>query len=1616
MFRLGVPPGLALALILVSSVQGARVPLYPTDQTENCVQGVPGPCPPGEGCFDRDVSCKACPPGTYSNATDKVCYLCEEGTYGKGYSRAACEPCGGEVYSSLVGSTSCELCPVGFVTSTAEAASCDVDCTSSLPGTNRRGFVPDRGVAAGDFHAWVRPFGEPGLCRPCGGSIASYFDALTKTCVPCPPGVIFCQLCQSGSTIDYYPGNTGNLGVVDNACRECPTGMLSNGDKTGCEPCAAGEFRRFSSGSSIEASCVACTPGFVSTPASDECVIECPAGSEPGPGLLECTPCPLGYYKPLPGNGTCVACPDPATSTMEPGSISVLNCSASCTSEAFFFNTSSVGCETCPALTQTLTSADTSCPLGACEAQYQFWDNSAGPAGDLECPQCAKYAYGFDPNVPERTGCSACAPSVSGGANFFSYRFAYNGFDTGTFDPRRAPVTCSVCGRNAIPIGGVCTKCPVGTTATEDGVDCVPCGAGQYREGVMLDCQACPPGRFGASPTGFDCRSCNAGTVQPMAGATSCISCAAGRFAVPQNAQLACQDCLPGYFSDRPLRTECLSCETFAIQPYSGRTHCDNCLQGTFPNPTSTACVAAPDCPAGGYEALPPAQFNVPFVCFPCNPGTSQNTSGAVTSCNHACEPEETGMFAGLVTCPEPDATTILGGCGLAAIPVGPNSPGSYDARGGNACALCLNGEAGGATDAYGRFLDCVECPAGSSLIESLSRFNSLQQLTGGGCIECELDHYKPWASSGVDCQECPFGQHAEPVVQSQSDMPTGWTWLPRSGAVLLPDNSTFTAWTISKRLFWDEAAPIQPPVLGVAVQGATSCQQCPVGTVSDTNTRRSRLPDACARMPVTTLVAEDASYGNVVECKRTDIPVEVVDSFGQTRTVCRLCPPGNVSAYQPFDNTYVCQSPITPCGWTAGSHACYTATVGNTTIATCKEGSEQIPPTATAVCVECPPGKFSSDANRTCTTCPAGRVQPYAGQSTCHQCTRNQYVDQPSLPCLSCDDPTADGDNCAGTQCPAGSGSDLFLQGVKQRVRAEPNPVPFASVQGGGPGSRPDLWGQYCLQCEPGLFRPDGHDVSLRSSPVCQRCGLFQSSLDNATSCFFCNPGWFAAPSIFAPSGCQECEAGSYGTLTPDGQHGARCFKCPADTYSNVSAVVNLTSCLPCAPGATAPPGSTSCLQGPCTPGTEPNGAGGCQVCAAGRFSTNGTVCENCGLGESTFGQTTAAACGPCQPGFFANTTATPACHGCAAGTAAPDPGSTGCTDCTPTTVSPGSQANCTLCQGTTYPNDQLSACRFCADGTGFNATRFADDDYPPCDTCPVAFFSNTVTNGVCLGCPAHQTTNGTGSVSDQACYFCPHHQRPDLAAGGCVSCDPNQIGGGTGPCVTCQAGEVPNVNQTACEPVVPSSSPSASISGSPSSSPSASVTASQTASPSASQSPGISPSNTASQSASASNSGSVSASASVPASPSSSSSQTPSASVSASVSGTASQTPSESASRSVTPSRSDSASTTPSASVTPSITPTISVSSSTAPLVCPAGQYLDATTHACTLCPPYTHAPVPNTNSSCAPCMANDEPGYAGSVCRPILASTAVGHGALSHTTAYLAALLGLTLLVIG
>ena len=418
-------------------------------------------------------------------------------------------------------------------------------------------------------------------------------------------------------------------------------------------------------------------------------------------------------------------------------------------------------------------------------------------------------------------------------------------------------------------------------------------------------------------------------------------------------------------------------------------------------------------------------------------------------------------------------------------------------------------------------------------------------------------------------------------------------------------------------------------------------------------------------------------------------------------------------------------------------------------------------------ICESCERGKYLKD--NTCTECPLGFVKEKDGPTDCNPCPQDYISNQQK--CEKCGIHTVvDNNEC---KC-------------KQGFKNESN---------------------VCVECSSTQFQDEiGQDS-------CKACPANEISGDNNV-CGFCpsGTGYFYGSCKTCPNGwarddsddgtCKGCAKGKYSTdnrcvncligFYQDQKAKTECKYCPNAEYQNEVGQTICKTCNESTPqtnligkGSTYCCDENQCDTDKCGPGRD-RSSSNCTKCVAGRWSTQGSNCQDCPKGYIAHNEESHE-CLMCLDGQESNSDHTQCisclagkyeegyeCKSCARGKFNQHEGQTSCESCplngtkpqTTNKTGQTSDSNCEPCS-----NDWViksnGACGACGLGEFVESYE--------CKTCPTGYFTDNNHQTSCKVCPPGETTIGPGASS---CVFC---------TGDDCGCAPGQYGP---PCETCPKG----------------------------------------------------------------------------------------------------------------------------------------------------------------------------------------------------------------------------------
>jgi hypothetical protein len=461
--------------------------------------------------------------------------------------------------------------------------------------------------------------------------------------------------------------------------------------------------------------------------------------------------------------------------------------------------------------------------------------------------------------------------------------------------------------------------------------------------------------------------------------------------------------------------------------------------------------------------------------------------------------------------------------------------------------------------------------------------------------------------------------------------------------------------------------------------------------------------------------------------------------------------------------------TPCTPC--VAGQH--WQATNG---------------PNGTAICFNCPAGKFSAKPEDACAACSAGTYAG-VGYSKCEDCSDSNKVDDdgdPATPCVSTGASVAIQANLTlnidVASIPAGSKQraafeTAFMADMGQLLGVKASRIQVLTVTAGSavvtfevlPASNGQPFDKTSLK----------RTLTTAVSSTAKLAGAKMTSL-----------GAVGAVMIAAGTGQQICPQGQEDA---DLDVGTPCTPCAAGLYAAGGRYLDgVTSCLPCTQGKAgfhAPEGSLASACQSCASGfadQDQNTWTGCKSCDPGTTAAtvkadgtiqyvleNATMCEKCLAGLADTDSNSSTKCAKCPAGYYAPKQST-LCTKCDLGRYDHDHGtiqisaSTECQYCPAGRFREEHDAGltCKQCRRGKF-NDLLGAnsshaCRPCANGTWAFTNGSAS-----CERCPASTFRRSVDIGCqpCSYAAFRCEERGMKIPSAAAGYFVGHNVRTEYA-----------------------------------------------------------------------------------------------------------------------------------------------------------------------------------------------------------------------------------------------------------
>lgn len=882
------------------------------------------PCEAGEYSVETEdgTDCAECRPGQYTSDSNYA---------------TTCSDCATGKYSDENRATKCKECSAGYY-STGALSQCRM-CTSGF-------FQPDTGR---------------GECREC--QPGQFTDVLvSQQCKSCPVSTYqnksaqnFCQECPDGWH-QLTPGSS--------SCKECKSGTYEADHF--CQNCNIGDFQDETG----QTECKECPTGFSNDMVQSSFCRQCPTdveSTEPlcnGWGLANSTEyvaCPAGKYSDTNdlSTNTCLDCPVGQISVKARPTEGYDSCRL-CESGTGI-NEQQTLCVNCPVGLYSDGGVCTTCPPGTF---------SNGTAVD-SCSDCLAGTYS---DGTEPTSCASCP----------------RGWST---DGTDGATECSPCPPNTkshIKQGQCTTSCPSISKLVDgsnnecdtclegrQGVNCVSCPSGSFKDVQMSQCSQCPTG-FISADDHATCVVCSEGKV-PLSHAT-CVDCGAGKY----QSDYICEDCPQGFSQPTPGSGQCVGCSEGTYQNQAGQSSCKNCESGLYQSRAfETTCLTCPNgyvsettectlCPTGRgaqngqCNDCAPGTGSEAGICVECTPGKHSNNVQVCESCGvntyqdaygeSSCKPCEDNRFSA-------QGATACSRC----------AAGKYSLQ-DNSCVDCMSGQYRGVDDPED---NCITCPIG---------FKASVVAGDSGTVTCDICPTGQ-KSIGVTCTDCPPGFFAK--VGVCESCPVGY-YQEQSGQGSCTMCDTFKVAPVGS-VSSTACTRCDSELYNIVVNGI--CEVCPHGQIYD-ETSYTHLIENCESCPP----------GKEVSSKTTCQPC-AKNEFSEPGMSCRTCPTGFSTSSTGSAQCAKCIDGdcdgVCPSGGYLSDGLCQNCPSGyvslggyQTKCIECSKGTYQPEPNQNK-CLLCESGRFSQvGANSICQLCATGQYQQEQGQGDCNDCLPGKYTE----------------------------------------------------------------------------------------------------------------------------------------------------------------------------------------------------------------------------------------------------------------------------------------------------------------------------------------------------------------------------------------------------------------------------------------------------------------------------------------------------------------------------------------------------------------------------------------------------------------------------------------------
>ncbi|EKX34804.1 hypothetical protein GUITHDRAFT_118978 [Guillardia theta CCMP2712] len=998
------------------------------------------PCPralvSGPGFFNLD-QCK-CRDGYVEVEGD--CVPCPEDTYQIGNQCVQCSsdqiaPNASTFCRCKLGFESlgegCTACPIGFFRQLTTELLCS-RCPELTTTLQTQSVSIDQCVCNPGYSLAPTSTSSVPRCTACPAG--TYQNGTNGPCITCPynsfsfpaSSSVFACACFKGflNSMSECTECAASYYFDGAACSECPTGSTSVAQSKGVESCLCDRGYSGTFGSN----CVQCSPGaYKDFVGSDDCTAcpplsrslvhgakdvsqcFCVEGHE-GTGGDVCSPCRLGFYKPVVAAERCLPCPSNSnTSTTGATSISACACypgflprlgAASLICDPCEVGKYGESCQSCPANSDTLDRGTRDITGCLCNPGYE-------PDEELTtCVPCPPNTYKGYIGNDTCAVCPQASVTASPGANSVSDCLCNVSTNSTT-----GSTPCFPCPADTYSdsIGSVvCTPCPDLTTGPNGSASITNCVA---RPGYFMS-STTPPGRRLLSSNGlYFIVECPEGTYSDVAGLLACKSCPILMSSPAAADSVALCYCPVGYYGANG--GICVPCDVGFFMDRAGSTSCLRCPFNYITESIGSTSIEDCTCPEGYYQDMSAPGvivFGRPLerICRACDFGTYKEEPGP-QECSD-CDSYKTTRRQGSVS---------RFNCSCAS--------GFYD-TGNRSCVACPVST----VSSLNLFGSCSFCPA--NMIKLQNQTDGVEycacdrgyEMTGGICSACVAGKYKDMYGDDP-CLPCPTGATSFVASISRSQCTCVGLGVEIDGmCVVCP------------------AQPVQCPVNRTSLPGAATIHQCVCkpgmretsdGTCVTCDGQINSCPLGMTSSPQSTSINDcvckqnyfkngrDPGTGNWIcspcpgnsySALNSTSCVCMQGTFDGNFSTCVMCGPGFVYSL----NTSTCQdvnecldASLCPanstCINTYGRYKC-----------TCPVGYYDM----SVGCAPCPPGMSSplGSTNLTDCYCPLG-FSPNADYESCEPCAAGTYYSERYKDCIPCSTHSASSEDARKCVCDDG-------------------------------------------------------------------------------------------------------------------------------------------------------------------------------------------------------------------------------------------------------------------------------------------------------------------------------------------------------------------------------------------------------------------------------------------------------------------------------------------------------------------------------------------------------------------------------------------------------------------